>query len=168
MTTNHWDAFRTAAPEFAERVEKRFSHHPHHVLGTLRRDGSPRLSGQTVEFRGGELWLGMMTGSRKAADLVRDGRFSLFANPGADDRMPEGDVRISGRAVELVDPPELHRWAEETGTPPGEGHLFRVELGEVVHTAVDGDDLVVRLWTPGAPRVRVLRRTDADPTTREE
>lgn len=117
MTTNNWAAFEKADPDFAAAVRARFAQRPHHVLATLRRDGSPRLSGLNVDIRGGELWLGMMPGSMKAMDLRRDPRFALHSNPGEDETMPGGDVRVSGRALELLDPPELHRYAEETETP---------------------------------------------------
>ncbi|MDJ0384350.1 pyridoxamine 5'-phosphate oxidase family protein [Streptomyces sp. G-G2] len=167
MTTNHWEHFAHAAPEFAEAVRARFGQYPHHVLATLRKDGSPRLTGLNLTFRGGELWLGMMPGSRKALDLRRDPRFALYGNPGPDDTMPDGDVRISGRAVEIVDPPELHRFAEESGETPRPFHLFRAELTEVVGVAVDGDDLVVRAWTPDGG-LRTLRRGNDDEPVREE
>lgn len=45
MTTNNWAAFEKAEPEFAEAVRARFAQFPHHVLATLRKDGSPRLTG---------------------------------------------------------------------------------------------------------------------------
>ncbi|MFF2196534.1 pyridoxamine 5'-phosphate oxidase family protein [Streptomyces sp. NPDC058157] len=165
MTTNNWAAFEKAEPQFAEAVEARFAQFPHHVLATLRKDGSPRLTGLNVEFRGGELWLGMMAGSLKARDLQHDPRFALHTNPGPDDTMPDGDVRISGRAMEIVDPPELHRYAEEKDTPHP-FHLFHADLTEVVHTAVDGDDLVVRTWTP-THGLRTLRRGNDDEPPRE-
>jgi hypothetical protein len=41
------------------------------TLATLRRDGSPRISGTEVEFTDGQVWLGMMPGSLKALDLRR-------------------------------------------------------------------------------------------------
>ncbi|MER7761876.1 pyridoxamine 5'-phosphate oxidase family protein [Streptomyces sp. NPDC097619] len=163
--TNNWAAFEAVEPAFAEVARSRFARHPHQVLATLRRDGSPRVSGQTVEIRGGELWLGMMQGSRKARDLRHDPRFALHCNPGPDDRMPEGDVRISGRALEVVDPPELHRFAEEA-EEPHPYHLFRVELGEVVRVEVSGDELLLTVWHPGGP-VRTLRRGDDDEPPRE-
>ncbi|MFH7598853.1 pyridoxamine 5'-phosphate oxidase family protein [Streptomyces racemochromogenes] len=165
MTTNNWAAFEKAEPEFAAAVRDRFAQFPHHVLATLRKDGSPRVSGLTVEFRGGELWLGMMAGSMKARDLQHDPRFALHTNPGPDDSMPDGDARISGRAVEIVDPPELHRYAEEKDTPHP-FHLFHADLTEVVHTAVDGEELVVRSWTP-ARGLHVLRRGNDDEPARE-
>ncbi|MFI5981145.1 pyridoxamine 5'-phosphate oxidase family protein [Streptomyces sp. NPDC051555] len=167
MTTNNWAHFAAAEPELAEAVRARFGQYAHHVLATLRKDGSPRVCGLNATFRGGELWLGMMPGSMKALDLRRDPRFALHTNPGADESMPDGDVRISGRAVEILDPPELHRFAEESGEPPHPSHLFRVELTEVVLTGIDGDDLVVRAWTPAAG-LRTIRRGNDDDPAREE
>lgn len=166
MTTNNWAAFEKAEPEFAAAVQARFALYPHHLLATLRKDGSPRVAGLNVEIRGGELWLGMMPGSRKGADLRRDPRFCLHANPGPDEKMEAGDVRVSGRAVEIVDPPELHRYAEETDSPhPFD--LFHVDLTEVVRIGVDGDDLVVRTWTP-ASGLRTVRRGNDDEPPRED
>lgn len=156
MTTSTWAAFRAAEPAFAESVQSRFERYRHHVLATLRKDGSPRLTGLEVNFSAGELWLGMMPGSFKARDLVRDPRFALHTNPGADDSMDGGDVRISGRAYEVAEPAEKARFVEDA-QPPEPFHLFRVELDEVVRTSVEGDELVVRSWNPGGP-VRTRRR----------
>jgi hypothetical protein len=156
MTHSTWAAFRAAEPEFAGSVQHRFEQYRHHVLATLRKDGSPRLTGLEVNFRFGELWLGMMLGSRKAHDLQRDPRFGLHANPGADDSMDGGDVRISGRAIEVTEPVEKARFTKDV-KPPEPYHLFRVELTEVVRTSVEGDELVVRHWGPGGP-VRTRRR----------
>ncbi|MCB5181343.1 pyridoxamine 5'-phosphate oxidase family protein [Streptomyces antimicrobicus] len=166
MTTNNWAAFEAAEPAFARTVRDRFGRYPHHVLATLRKDGSPRVSGLNVDIRGGELWLGMMAGSMKAVDLRRDGRFALHSNPGEGATMPDGDARVSGRAVEIVDPPELHRYAEEANAPDQPFHLFRTELTEVVHTGVDGEELVVRVWTPGRG-LRTFRRGNDDEPARE-
>ncbi|MET7717408.1 pyridoxamine 5'-phosphate oxidase family protein [Streptomyces sp. NPDC005407] len=156
MTSNSWADFQAAEPGLAETVQERFEQYKHHVLATLRKDGSPRVTGLEVTFRSGELWLGMMPGSRKAQDLKRDPRFALQANPGADDSMGGGDVRIAGRAVEVTDPGEKARFVAEV-KPPEPFHLFRVDLGEVVQTYVDGEELVVRTWQPGAA-VRTQRR----------
>ncbi|MFJ8075985.1 pyridoxamine 5'-phosphate oxidase family protein [Streptomyces sp. NPDC096176] len=156
MTSSTWAAFRAAEPAFAESVQHRFEQYRHHVLATVRKDGSPRLTGLEVNFRFGELWLGMMPGSRKAQDLLRDPRFALHANPGADDSMDGGDVRISGRAFEVTDAGEKARFVEDV-KPPEPFHLFRVELTEVVRTSVEGDELVVRSWSAGG-QVRTQRR----------
>ncbi|EMF26472.1 pyridoxamine 5'-phosphate oxidase family protein [Streptomyces pseudogriseolus] len=155
-----WRAFAAAEPEFARTVEERFAAYTHHVLATLRKDGSPRTTGLEVRFLNGELWFGMMPRSMKALDLRRDPRFSLQANPGDGTGMGGGDVRIAGRAVEVADDDTetRRRYAEEV-KPPEPFHLFRTELTEVVRTYVEDEKyLVVQVWKPGAP-VRTLKRT---------
>ncbi|WP_406258338.1 pyridoxamine 5'-phosphate oxidase family protein [Streptomyces nigra] len=157
MTAN-WSAFVTAEPEFARLVEVRFGAFTHHVLATLRKDGSPRTSGLEVRFLNGELWLGMMPDSLKALDLRRDPRFALQANPGEGQTMGGGDVRIGGRALEVDDPAQKAAYGEEV-EPPEPFHLFRAELTEVVRTYVEDEKyLVVQVWKPGG-QVRVIKRT---------
>ncbi|MGW2746841.1 pyridoxamine 5'-phosphate oxidase family protein [Streptomyces sp. NPDC001450] len=152
----NWAAFTTAAPGLAALAEERFGTYRHHVLASLRRDGSPRTSGLEVRFLGGELWLGMMPRSLKALDLLRDPRFALQANPGAD--VGSGDVRISGRAFEVEDGAARAAYVEEV-EPPQPFHLFRTELTEVVRTYVEDEKyLVAQVWKPGEP-VRTLKRT---------
>ncbi|GHA15082.1 pyridoxamine 5'-phosphate oxidase [Streptomyces tauricus] len=157
-TTSNWAAFTAAEQDLARIVEERFAAFTHHVVATLRKDGSPRTSGLEVRFLNGELWLGMMPDSLKALDLRRDPRFALQANPGPGTEMAGGDVRIAGRAVEVQDPEEKAGYSEEV-KPPEPFHLFRTELTEVVRTYVEDDTyLVVQIWQPGVP-VRTLRRT---------
>ncbi|WP_128433204.1 pyridoxamine 5'-phosphate oxidase family protein [Streptomyces cyaneus] len=161
MTTHtaaNWATFTEAEPDLARTAEERFSAFTHHVLATLRKDGSPRTTGLEVRFLNGELWLGMMPDSLKALDLRRDPRFALQANPGEGTGMGGGDVRISGRAIEVEDPELKAAYTEEV-EPPEPFHLFRTELTEVVRTYVEDDKyLVVQTWKPGAP-VRTLKRT---------
>ncbi|CUW30571.1 hypothetical protein TUE45_05304 [Streptomyces reticuli] len=158
MTRMNWAAFTTAAPELAKITEERFGAYRHHVLATLRKDGSPRTCGIEVRFLAGELWLGMMPGSRKALDLRRDPRFTLQANPGDGTDMGGGDVRIGGRAYEVEDGEAKAAYVKEV-EPPQPFHLFRTELTEVVRTCVEDDTyLVTQVWKPGEP-VRTLRRT---------
>ncbi|WP_432041696.1 pyridoxamine 5'-phosphate oxidase family protein [Streptomyces cadmiisoli] len=154
----NWATFVAAEPDFAKTVEDRFGAFTHHVLATLRRDGSPRTTGLEVRFLDGELWLGMMPDSLKALDLRRDPRFALMANPGEGTAMGGGDVRIAGRAVEVDDPRTKRAYGEEV-EPPEPFHLFRTELTEVVRTGVEDETyLVVQVWKPGEP-VRTLQRT---------
>ncbi|MBD9723103.1 pyridoxamine 5'-phosphate oxidase family protein [Streptomyces caniscabiei] len=155
---SNWGAFVAAEPELAQTVEARFGAFTHHVLATLRKDGSPRTTGLEVRFTQGELWLGMMPDSLKALDLCRDSRFALQANPGPGTEMGGGDVRVSGRAVEVDDPAVKAAYGEEV-EPPEPFHLFRTELTEVARTYVEDEKyLVVQVWKPGGP-VRTLKRT---------
>ncbi|MER6676482.1 pyridoxamine 5'-phosphate oxidase family protein [Streptomyces sp. NPDC000983] len=156
--TNSWADLTAAEPDLARTVEERFGAFTHHVLATLRKDGSPRTTGLEVTFRGGGLWLGMMPNSLKALDLRRDPRFALQANPGEGQSMGGGDVRISGRAFEVEDPAEKAAYSEEV-EPPEPFHLFRTELTEVVRTWVEDEKyLVLQVWKPGQP-TRLIKRT---------
>ncbi|MFD9923125.1 pyridoxamine 5'-phosphate oxidase family protein [[Kitasatospora] papulosa] len=157
-TPSTWQDFRAAEPAFEDTVRTRFQQYRHHVLAT----GSPRVTGLEVEFRMDALWFGMMPNSRKALDLRRDPRFAVQANPGPDAEMADGDVRVSGRAVEVTDPAVLARFIAEV-TPPEPFLLFRADPAEVVRTGLDGDDLVVRVWRPG----HSLRRAADDSPVRE-
>ena len=141
-----WQDFVDEAPELAAAVKARFDGGRHHVLATLRADGSPRVSGTEVEFSGSDVVLGMMAGSVKARDLARDRRFALHAHTG-DGSMQGGDAKVAGVAVE-VDPP-----------PGPPSHRYRLMLGEAVLTSVhpDGDRLVIETWRPGSGVKRVER-----------
>ena len=138
-------------------MRARFEATKHHVLATLRRDGSPRVSGTEVRFHGPDLLLGSMWQAVKARDLQRDGRFALHANPG-DGSMKDGDVKLSGTAVEVTDPVELKGFVDAEH-PPEPFHLFRLSLDEVVRTSLRDDQqaLVIETWRPGAPVKRVER-----------
>ncbi|MFJ6724284.1 MULTISPECIES: pyridoxamine 5'-phosphate oxidase family protein [unclassified Streptomyces] len=157
-TAVSWAAFAAAEPALARTAEERFGAFTHHVLATLRRDGSPRTSGLEVRFLDGELWLGMMPDSLKVLDLRRDPRFALQANPGEGTGMGGGDVRIGGRAVEVEGGDAWAGYVKEV-EPPQPFHLFRTELTEVVRTYVEDETyLVTQVWRPGAP-LRTLKRT---------
>jgi pyridoxamine 5'-phosphate oxidase-like protein len=153
-----WGQLEDEAPELAAAVAARLTATKHHVLATLRQDGSPRVSGTEVQLRGPELTIGSMPGAVKARDLQRDPRFALHANPG-DGSMEGGDAKVAGRAVEVTDEAELDAFRAEVETPPGPMHLFRLLLSEVVLTSLhpDGDRLVIETWRPGAGVHRVER-----------
>jgi hypothetical protein len=148
-----WEEFAAAQPEFAERVRARFTARKHCTLATLRRDGSPRISGTEVAFEDEELLLGMMPGSVKARDLRRDARLALHSptedTPERDPSSWAGEAKIAGRAIEVSDPQRAT-----------EGHRFRVDIMEVVLTRVGepADHLVIESWRPERGLQRRKRR----------
>ena len=149
----NWASVAAAEPEFADRVRRVFDAHRHKVLATLRRDGSPRVSGIELEFADGELLMGMMPGSMKAQDLGRDPRLALHAaseDPSQDDPSSWlGDARIAGRADEVV------------GTTDDEpAHRFKVDITEVVLIRVGrpADHLVIESWHEGRGLERKQRK----------
>ncbi len=72
-----WAEFETAQPDFAKRVRKLMSTRKHLTMATLRRDGSPRISGTEVQFAGGNVQIGSMPRALKAKDLLRDPRVAI-------------------------------------------------------------------------------------------
>ena len=55
-----------AAPELADRARAVLSSTTNAVLGTIRRDGAPRLSGADPYFHDGQLRIWSMPGARRA------------------------------------------------------------------------------------------------------
>src|SRR4051794_29799912 len=140
----------TEQPEFAARVRAAFDAHKHKVLATLRPDGSPRVSGIEASFTTGELWLAGMTEAVKFADLRRDPRMALHSGSDEPDSF-SADAKVSGRAVEVTGE-ERERFAAATGNQAdGDYGLFRIDLEQVVLTALaeDKSALVISSWRPG-------------------
>ena len=135
-----WSEFEAEAPEFAARVRGLLSAHKHLTMATLRRDGSPRISGTEVEFAAGHLRIGSMPGAVKAMDLRRDPRVAIH---GPTDDPPEGnpagwkgEAKIAGTATEVDSGSSAHR--------------FLIDVQEAVITRLNeaGDRLVVESWNP--------------------
>jgi hypothetical protein len=153
-----WSAVEAEAPELAARAREIFDAHKHKTLATLRRDGSPRISGTEVEFADGEMWLGSMWKSVKALDLQRDPRFALHSGS-ADPPDWTADAKVAGRVEEITDP---ERKAAIIGdeAPPGPAHLFRADITELVVTGLGDppDHLVIESWHEGRGAGRRVRR----------
>ncbi|TFV92580.1 pyridoxamine 5'-phosphate oxidase [Blastococcus sp. CT_GayMR20] len=147
-------------PEFAARVRAAFDAHEHKFLATLRADGSPRISGITMQFVGGEPWLAGMPESVKFADLRRDPRFALHSGSSEPDAF-SGDAKLSGRAAEVTGSAERSGYAKAAGVPKAMMHfvLFRVALEQVVLVALNDEKtaLVISSWRPGRGLTRTLR-----------
>jgi len=160
----NWNDFTAAAPDLAAAVQGRFEAHLHHVVATLRRDGSPRVSGTEARFFAGELYLGCMPNSRKGADLRRDPRLALHAAT-VDVELQLGDAKVAGTA-RLCERDEALAFlrslagpdAPPDADPPVDGDVFAVALTGATLTRVEGDELVVQTWAPGT-EVRTIRRT---------
>ncbi len=158
-----WQDIEEAEPEFAEAVRERLDAGKHKTLASLRRDGSPRISGTEATFVEGDLWMGSMWMARKAQDLRRDPRMALHsASP--DPSEWKGDAKLSGAAVEVDDDDARRALVraqgnEEGGGPPGRYHLFRVDIKEVVLTRLGdpADHLSIELWREGEPIKRMRR-----------
>jgi hypothetical protein len=149
-----WAAFTAACPEIAGLGDDRLRGRELCLLGTLRRDGSPRITPCEPDFAAGRLLIGMMWQSRKALDLLRDPRYvihSCVANRAGD----EGDFKLYGRAASVADP-ELRRIYCDTirariDWAPDEPnfHLFEFDV-DAAGFVIFGDDPYGLAWNPGS------------------
>jgi hypothetical protein len=142
-----WSEFAAAAPALAERVRERFDAHKHKTMATLRKDGSPRISGTECRFEDGELWIGSMWKAVKALDLQRDGRYALHSAT-EDPENWQGEAKIAGVAEEVVDAEEVRARNGEAGAK-GPSHLFRLDVTEASTVGLNEAKtlLVIEVWT---------------------
>jgi Pyridoxamine 5'-phosphate oxidase len=149
-----WAKIEAAEPELAGAIRTRFDAHGFGLLATLRRDGSPRISGVVPLFALGELWLPMLPGSRKALDLLADARFALHCAT-VDKDLAAGDAKLSGRAEPVDDDPTIESFCaafvDITGEPPPDGPfpLFYADVLDMSIVRSDGDHLDIRWWREG-------------------
>jgi hypothetical protein len=147
-----WEDFAAACPELAQLGEERLRSRELCLVGTLRRNGWPRISPVEPDFAAGELMLGMMWRSPKALDLRRDPR--LVVHSVVSSRMgTDGDFKLYGRAVDVHEPErrEAYRAAIKARIDwaPDEPHyhLFAVDI-ESAGFVVFGDERYGLAWDP--------------------
>ena len=145
-----WDEFADACPEIAALGEERLRKNELCLVGTLRQDGSPRISPCEPDFAAGHLLLGMMWQSRKALDLLRDPRCVIHSC--VSDRMgSEGDFKLYGRAIDIQDlaQREIYRQTilARIGWEPEEPnyHLFAIDIASAGF-ATFGDEHYALAW----------------------
>jgi hypothetical protein len=154
-----WVVFERVAPELAGAARNRLSVARLALLGTIRADGSPRISAVEPYFAADQLLFGGMSWSRKVNDVLRDPRVvlhSVLTEPNSGD--PE--VKLYGHAAE-ADPATRAAcrdgwWATFTEASV---RVFTVQLTEaslVEWNLADGE-LVATTWV-AATGVRVRRR----------
>jgi hypothetical protein len=149
-----WTEVAAAAPQLAADVRARFEAHGLALLASVRADGSPRISGIEPLFAGDHLWLAMMEGSRKGADLEREPRFALHSAT-IDKAVTAGDAKLVAFAVPVTDAADHARFVEAftaaTGSPPPPGpfELFRADVREISLLRPAGDHLDIRWWREG-------------------
>ncbi len=94
-----WRDLELGAPEIARLGAARLNAAQVAMLGTVRSDGSPRISPVEPTITAGQLLVGAMTWSAKAHDLRRDPRCVLHSVvTGADSG--EAELKLYGSAVE--------------------------------------------------------------------
>jgi hypothetical protein len=107
------------------------------MLGTLRKDGSPRISPIEPHVNAGELLIGAMAWSQKATDLSRDPRYVLHS-PVTGPDTAEAEFKLYGSAIHADD--ASHRsvaGAWWSGYPADASLVFALRLDAAVSVTWD-------------------------------
>jgi hypothetical protein len=147
-----WSEFEGAAPELAQSGRERFGLTGVALIGTIRKDGSPRISPIEPFFAHGQLLLGMLWASKKALDLRRDARCVIHSVV-SDVDGSEGEFKLRGQAIEVQDLESWQRYrevfAERWGLhTPEHFHIFSVEIESVsfIGWEENGQWQIIKHW----------------------
>ena len=151
-----WGEFETASPEIARLARGLFGETGLVLVGTLRKDGFPRISPVEPLIASGELYLGMMWQSLKAKDLQRDPRCTVM-NTVHDRMLKDGECKLAGLAIEVTDAAERRAWEvafyEHLGMKPEEDdepyHLFKVGVATASFAKIENEEWFRLFWRAG-------------------
>jgi hypothetical protein len=152
----NWLGFKRAAPHIGQLAQQAFDEQHLAILGTLRRDGWPRISPCEVYFVDDEMLLGMMPRSKKVDDLRRDPRITVVN--GQEKREPKlGDVKLYGTAIEITDHGLRERLADAQEAlidwrPPTHAPVFAIDVERASYISF-GDGRRLLIWTPDGGEV---------------
>lgn len=147
-----WEEFVSACPELGSLGQERFTRDQLVMVGTLRKDGWPRISPCEVDVAAGHLFLSMMWRSAKALDLLRDPRVTVHSVT-CDRDGRDGDLKLYGRAVDIHDASlrQIFREAMKARIDwaPDEPsyHLFSIDIDRAAFVKF-GNGQQTMVWDP--------------------
>lgn len=159
----NWTEFSEAAPELAALFRERLDKTGLALIGTIRKDGTPRISPLEAVVFDGHLLLGMMWQSKKALDLIRDPRCLVHSVVSNKDGT-EGEVKLRGSAIDVTNKDLRERSAQHsfdtTGWRPEEPyHLFWLDIEQAAFIQFSGNgDQTIKTWRAGGQQKERLRR----------
>ena len=151
-----WAQFANLEPDLAAEGEKRFDVSGLALVGSIRKDGTPRISPTEPLIHNGRLYLGMMWRSTKALDLLRDPRV-LVHNTVSDRMGADGEFKVRGHALVIDDGAERAGYAgalkaKIDWAPTGdEWHLFAVDIEHITLQWFEKEERHTRTWAEPAP-----------------
>ncbi len=137
-----WAEFEDAAPEIAANGRELIERFQFVLVGTLTRDGSPRVTPVEAYIIDGHLLVNMIPRSLKARDLLRDPRVYVHGPVTSKEGSPE--FKLAGRA-EVLENQELRTkldnlfWEMIKWRPLPDSHYFEL-LAERAAWVTYGED----------------------------
>jgi hypothetical protein len=155
-----WHELETAAPAIAEVGRQRLELSRVALLGTLRKDGSPRISPVEPYLSDGHLLFGAMSRSLKTRDLLHDPRcvlHSAITSPDAG----EAEFKLYGRAMEA--PAELRQgcvrgWWQAQPSAAAVVFELCIDHATLVEWELGQGRMVVRRWSERGGLIETSRR----------
>jgi hypothetical protein len=144
-----WGELEAVAPELARIGKQRLDASRVAMLGTLRKDGSPRISPVEPYFVDGRLLFGAMVWSLKAQDLRRDPRCVLHSVVTAPDA-GEPELKLYGRALEADERARAAcRSGWWVGRPPDAVAVrsLDIEVATLIDWNLQAGEMTVRRWS---------------------
>lgn len=153
-----WHEFELAAPSISQLTKERFEALRVALLGTLRSDGSPRVSPIEPYLSQGQLLFGAMSWSLKTSDLLRDPRCVLHSAVTAPDA-GEAEVKLYGRATEVSTEIRDGCAAGWWHARPDAAVVFAFGIEQAASIEWDLKDgrMHVRRWSPGDGLIETSR-----------
>ena len=143
----NWAEFEAAAPELARATKARLEATRVALLGTIRADGSPRISPIEPYFTPSELLLGAMVRSLKVRDLEHDPRCVLHS-PISHPDAGEPEFKLYGTAIEAADR-EARPDAWWMSQPGEAARVFALQIQEAAAVTWDlaRGEMTVTRWS---------------------
>jgi hypothetical protein len=145
-----WRDVELGAPELARLGLARLTSARVALLGTLRRDGAPRISPIEPCIAQGQLLIGAMAWTAKASDLRRDPRYALQSAVTGPDTA-EGELKLYGPAMQASQ--DLRAAAADAWwltLAPEKAIVFTLQIAKAVFIAWDTEHglMTAHRWSP--------------------
>lgn len=147
-----WREFQELAPELAGVAERRFADHEFVMMGTLRKDGWPRISPIEYTVFEGDFTMGGIWQAKKALDLLRDSRCVVHSAT-TNKNGQEGDAKLYGHALPIAPEREEEYWQHIFATTgwraTGPAHVFTFDITSAGYVVFDAAGTMRMLTWPG-------------------
>jgi Pyridoxamine 5'-phosphate oxidase len=145
-----WGDLERGAPELARLGLARLGAAGVAMLGTVRPDGSPRISPVEPQLVRGQLLVGAMTWSQKAADLLRDPRYVLHSAVTGPDS-GEGELKLHGSAIQAspgLRAAATHAWWSRQPHEQAAVFSLRIATALFIEWDIERALMTVHRWSP--------------------